>query len=1188
MIGFVNLHQHTQYSTLDSINKVRPLFERAKALGQKALAITDHGNMGAFWEAYNASKATGVKYIPGNEIYFVPKDADRTKEKKTHLVLLAANHTGYKNLLKLTAIGFDKMVEVRFGAGDKKKEFPVVDEDDLRKHAEGIYCTSACSGSILAHNLWKGNKDSAYKYAELLLDIFQERFFIEIQPHNLERVTKSNGAIQSQKWMNDQLIQLAYDLKIPMVTTCDSHYLKMEDEKYHDMMLAIADKTSLSDFNRHRYASQKRCEACVGIGYSQDGSKCEECLGHGFTEHILCPEFYLKSEDEILQWFEENYDRAFGEYLVKNASYIADQCQPPTYMEPTIERLPVFSWKYIEQDPSVAEFKEWLEKNPKLAAKREDIAFAYFKSQIGLLSKIDKGIVPADKKKEYISKLKYELDILESKNFCSYMLIVSDYINWAKANGIDVGPGRGSGVSSLVGYCLNIHEVDPVANNLLFERFVNKQKTAFPDYDVDFASEGRDKVVNYVETKYGGNRYVVHVSNFNRMTPKVILKDIARSLQIGGSASAAFQIANKITAEIPNKVKLPNGKEMEISTLEQAYEYSPKLSAFMTDYPEIEEYAKNLVGIIRAASTHAGGVIISDIPLDEYVPLRKDKTGAWAMHGDKNTAEAVKLVKMDFLGLKTLDILRNAYNMAKAAGIDIPEPQDIPDGDLETYKMLQDGDTLGVFQLEGDTIAPLVGAFKPKSIYDIAIINALGRPALSDEQREDYINRRFRRSKITYPHPLLEDILKHTCGIPLFDEDLLRIGQAIAGWDLSEADGLRKLTKLKEKGADLAAKLEKKFIEDAVNRNGLDSKEVKKLWEEVVVPYAKYAFNLAHAVAYSVLSYRTAYYKKHIPEYFLCAKLNLKEDSASADSDDSVLTIRDSIKTAGIKILPCDINYSTDKYFVKSKYEIVTGLVSVKGVGNCDSLLSKRPFMSFGDLFIRGDPNKTQITALSKVGAFDNLGLSRKFIVDNVDNFDKIVSQIKKDIKEANKKKSKSLDLFAPTTINPLQGLDHEDEKTIIDLFDQRTKNLFVTSGKPEYTPKERILAEKEVFGQFISGGIEDIYPDFFNMHPLMELYKVKDLDNLPSGSVVNMEGVISNIKPITIKSGNNSGKKMAFATFEDLDGQKVDITIWNRTYEEIEKAQLTEFAVIAKFKVSEYNGQNKVSIEVISKRKKG
>lgn len=1161
-IGFTNLHGHTGHSHLDAIIQVDELFDRAKELGQDAIAITDHGVMGGCWEAYKAYKRTGVKYIPGNEIYFCEDLADK-KAKRGHLIILASNYTGYKNLLRLTAEGYRNQINIM------GREVPRVDGNILRKYNEGLFATSACMSSLLADGIFNKKEERAEELAALFKGIFGDRFYLELQPHDLRFVKRNKETKEVLKFnqltLNNELIKIAKKLDVKMVATCDSHYLTPSHEPYHDMIQAISSKRSLEDLNRKRYAYRDPCSKCEGHGYFPIDSKtkCDECQGSGSSHPVRCAEYYLKSEEEVLDFFTKHYSADFARELVGNTAYVNSQCEPPDYIEPNGERLPVFDMKHIKDCDDMQDFLEWRKAKPQLSELPDDAAYLRFRCWKGFRAYC-KGMSKEEKQK-YWDTLLFEIDVLESRHFCSYMLIVSDYIRWAKDNDVYVGPGRGSASGSLVAFFLDIHEVDPIAYGLLFERFQNKFKKALPDIDTDFAPSGRERVYKYVQRKYG-EEHVSYISNISRITPKVAVKDIARSLQIGGDKSAAFRLSNAVTATIPDQVTLPNGKTVEVKTIDMALQHSRDFAQFAKEYPEVIEHAKHLVGLPRNFSTHAGGVLISDVPLPEYAPLRRDKDGAVATQYDKETCEDVGLVKMDFLAIETLDIIKEAYESAQDIGIKLPKYNKVPYGDEKTFRLIQSGRVLGCFQLEGHTLAPLCKPMKPKNIEDIALINSLGRPNCKPSERQDFIARRFGKKKISYPHKLLQPILKHTLGISIYEEDLLKLAQHIAGWGLSEADDLRKLTKYKAKKPEFAAQLEKRFVEDTIKHSKLSKEDANMIWKDVVLPFSGYAFNKAHAISYSILGYRTAFYKAHAPGPFLCANLNARTRSNARNRDEKIEAVKKDIRDFGIKIRPCDVNASKEYYSVVDNKTIVTGLGAIKGLGvkALANIVAHQPYASFADFLCRvpsSSVNKTAIQALAKAGAFDSLGISRKFAFEY---YGKVRDEAKAYVKKLDDSHFEGEDRSKPYE-DYLEGFISSVDKLVND----------------EWPTKEKMVCEKEVLGEYLSGSANDLYPDFFKGGHWDLSFK--SVASMPDKTPVAMEGIIVGVRELKYKKGKNAGAEFGKLTVENLRGETIDVTVWHEQYIKIRKyLKQGDTPIRGMFSVNEYQGEKSLTLNKI------
>ncbi len=806
MKEFVNIHCHTSLgSMLDALISVDDLFDKVKEIGQTAVAITDHGTLAAHYDAFQAYKRTGVKFIPGCEIYFVhsydflPKKegekGKRKRERGKHLVLLAKNEIGYKNLLKVNHIGFEHGVLI-IG-----KVYPRVNWDVIERYSEGLIATSACVGGILSNYILNDQYDKACEAAQRLASIYTSGFYIEIQPHSLE-----DGKI-NQHLVNQQLINIAQKFGIPLVVGVDIHYVSQESEKYHDTLLAIKEAAPVDDPNRFRYEEDQ---------------------------------YYVKTVDEIYDFLVSHYGKDVAEESMANTVKIAAECEFPEYLEVSGNHLPIFEPK-MEKD--YEEFLVWQSKAKIKGPLKEDAAFMRFRIFKGFKRKLKN--LSREEMKNVLLRIKGELAILEGNNFSSYMLIVSDFIKWAKDNDILVGPGRGSAGGSMVAYLLDIHEVNPIEYGLLFERFQNAYKKDLPDIDTDFTSAGRDKVQEYCRDKYGAD-HCAQVSNINTYTPKNVIPALVKSMRnvmpgLIPDGTSYVAISNAIKKVIPEKDA--DGKK--IKTLEHAMSLSPKLRDFSTRCPELMEYADALIGLPREFSTHAAGMVISDIPIVEFAPLRIDKKGSVAVQYEKNRCESIGLVKMDFLAISTLDVIHETFKNIEYLGAEGPKNmEDIPLDDLKTYKMIQDGNTRCVFQLgKSSMMISLCKSIKPKCITDIAIINALGRPSSSAEECKEFIGRHSGKRGVSYLHPSLETSLKETYGLGLFEEQLMGVAKDVAGWGLDKADGLRKLTKLKGKNPKLALQLEVDFIEGTMNEHSISYEKAKEIWDKVVLPFAGYGFN---------------------------------------------------------------------------------------------------------------------------------------------------------------------------------------------------------------------------------------------------------------------------------------------------------------------------------------------------------
>lgn len=934
MIDFVSLHNQTYFSILDSLISPKDLFLRAKELGQTSVAITDHGTLASAWDALKASKETGVKLIMGCECYF-QNNAKNTEDKFRHIVLLAKNAIGYKNLLTINKKGFDQ------GAFLGKRVYSIVDWDLLEKHSEGLICLTACGNGIISQLISNGKFDEAEKTLLKLKSIFNNDLGIEIQPNNMDRGSSFYSDKIDQRFINRKLIDLGKKHNIRIVAACNSHYLKKEDHAVHDVFLAIGSHQPVYSNFRLKYTT---------------------------------PDFYLKSGDEVKSFFSRNFGEEFAEKVCANSVYFSQLCEFPNWIDPKFsnpsgKELPIFP---VKDEADYFEFCQWVSKqSDEIKKLEEDKLFLRYKCFIKFDSRVKN--LTEEQRNIYNARIDEELDVLEYHGFSSYMLIVADYIDWARSNSIAVGEGRGSVGGSLIAFLLNIHQADPIKYNLIFARFHNKEKSSFPDIDTDFAPSGRALVQDYLKKKYGEDN-VAHVSNVNTITPKVYVRDIARSCELGGSRDEAIRIGNDVADCIPS----------DIHSIDDALIKVPLFTEYCKKYPEFIKY-KEICGKYRAWSTHAGGIIISARPLTGLVPLRKDKDGALAIEYDKDKAEENGLVKMDTLGLSTLDIIGQTMKLIKESGKELPpEPLRYEEYDQESYDLVSGGDTFCVFQLgtSGGTI-DLCRRIKPKSINDISYVNSLARPSARD-MRTDFIATKDGRKPFSLLHPNLGRAFNNTYGFGLYEESLMYLAQDVAGWSLHSADRLRKLTKEKGKNPKKAQQWRTEFINDAV-KNSISEEVAKKIWDEVVDKFQGYGFNMSHSILYSMTSYKTAYLKAHYPIEFLMANLMAEVKSNTPDAKTNIEKIKKELKEHKVKIMPPDINTSQLSYTISKDNKLLTGLDALKFVGEdaIKDIIEKRPFKNFYDFMVRIDSRKVRanaIQALAAAGSMDHFGIPRKLI----------------------------------------------------------------------------------------------------------------------------------------------------------------------------------------------------------------
>ena len=1082
---YVSLHNHTELgSPLDGLNTVQDLFGRAKELEMPAVAVTDHGTMTALYDSYKESKKTGIKLVPGCEFYF---STDLTEKKSNHMVLLAKNEIGYKNLLRLNYEAYNNQVRTYM-----TKFTPRITWEHIQEYNEGVVCLTACANGLLSKTIMNGDEKLAIEYMQRLKHIFDGNFYLELQPHCLKT---SDGKVD-QLHVNQTLLRYSHDYDIPYVITCDAHYRDKEHAKYHDFMLAIKDQKAVDDPERFRYGVE---------------------------------DMYLKSSDELMDFFGKDV----AEKGIDNSMKILQMCDEPDYIKPKGPMLPTFPVSYQEDYKDFLDWKK--DSDPNVP---EDKAYLRYKCIEGFREKFENA--SNEDKEKYWDRVKAELSILESKNFSSYMLIVSDYMTWARKN-MPCGPARGSAAGSLVAFLTKITTIDPLKYDLMFERFQNSEKKSFPDIDSDFSRP--DLVKDYIKNKYGVSK-VASISNWSTMSPKVAIKDVARSLRIGGDKSTAFEISNHITSIMPDS-----------DTVKDACAESKEFSKLMAKYPDLYKYASKLEGITRNWGVHAAGIVIGDRPLYEVAPLRVDpRDGLVVTQWEKERCEENGLIKMDLLGLNTLTFMENCIQIIKETTGDVIVIDEIDLNDKETYSMLGRGETAGVFQLES-SLTPLCMKIRPKNVEEISAINALGRPSCNPETRMQYINASTGEEAVRYYHPTMQRALGKTFGVLLYEESSMAIAQDCAGWDLNQADALRKITKLKGKDPELVLKTEAKFIQDCMKFSQMTYEQASHIWTNFLEPLGLYGFNKSHSISYSHTSYHTAWLRCHYPVQFMCALLN----SEDANSDKSQEYINE-CKKMGITVTPPLINSSKRGYSVVGKDRIATGLEAIKGCGEkaLDEVLSLQPFSSIKDFLFRTNArvvNKGIVQSLARAGAFNELGAVGKDIHDNYASY--------------------------RTKLNA--GYDSYVKKNNSDVgFTVDGVNL--NFSKEEWDHNTILMNEKDVLGRTISGSLHEVFDSFFSKNSSI----VTRLDMVPqlrSGIKVKVEAIVnSQIKEFKIKNGPNIGKKFAKYLIEDIHGNTAEMTIWNTEYEQLKTVLKDGIPIKCICRVSEYMGKKDLSLAVMER----
>ncbi len=1014
MSKFVHLHVHSHYSLLDGLPKIDELLDYAKKLGMDSIALTDHGVLYGAVEFFKKAKKKEIKPIIGCEAYIAYEDMHQKRahidNKIYHLVLLVKNEIGYKNLVKL-------LTKAHLQGFYYK---PRIDEELLAKHSEGLIGLSAClNGKIpqlILQNKIKEAKQTALKYKKIF---GSNNFYLEVQNH---------PNIEEQKKVNEALISFSKELKIPLVATNDSHYLKPEDADAQDTLMLINTGADPNDPERLT---------------------------------IKADDFSLTKPEQMIEEFKDIPE------AIENTLKIAEQCN--------------FEFKFGEI------------KLPKFQTPNNETPHQYLKKlcKQGLKKKYGPLV-----KKEIVDRLNYELEMIEKMGFSSYFLIVQDFVNWAKEKRIVVGPGRGSVAGSLVSYVLNITSIDPLKYNLLFERFLNVGRNELPDIDLDFTDRRRDEVIEYVSEKYGKDR-VAQIITFGTMAARAVIRDVGRALNY------TYSYCDQIAKMIPFGHNLDETLA-KIPEFRQLYETDSKAEKLIN-------LAKKLEGVARHASTHACGIVISAKPLDNVVPLQHptQNDNNIVTQYEMHSVEDLGLLKMDFLGLKNLTIIEDTLARIYAIHKKKIDIENLPLNDRQTYKLLQKGKTVGVFQLESAGFQRYLKQLKPDQFEDIITMLALYRPGPISLIPE-YIARKKGKSEIEYLHPKLKEILKETYGLLVFQESLMLIAQKLAGFSLPEADVLRKAVGKKIKKLLLEQK--QKLIEGMKN-NGIEDNIARKIWEWIL-PFARYGFNKSHSCAYSMIAYQTAYLKTHYPVEFMSALLT----SEKADVERIGFLI-DECRKMEIEVLPPDINESWRNFSViPHKKQMRFGLFAIKNVGEgivntiVDERKNNGPFQSINDFISRinsKDLNKKSLESLIKAGVFD------KFTERNqlLHNLEKLLSWNKENQKI---RSNGQIGLFDGT---------------------QTAAEVKIRFENVEPAKKSQKLSwEKELLGLFVSSHPLEDYKAILEKKSV----QIANLDASLSRRNVKIGGIISKIKKIITKTG----KPMLFMTLEDLS-DRIEVVVF-------------------------------------------
>ena len=1055
-MAFVPLHNHSDYSLLDGASQLPAMVARAQELGMPAIALTDHGVMYGAIELLKLCKGSELKPIIGNEMYVINgsiDDPQPKKEKRYHLVVLAKNAVGYRNLVKLTSIS-----HLRGMRGRGIFSRACIDKHLLKKYSEGLIISTACLGGELPQAILRGRPDVARTVARWYQEVFGEDFYLEIQDHGSPE----------DRIVNVELVRIAQELGIQLVATNDAHYLSKQDVEAHDALLCVLTGKLISDEKRLRYTG---------------------------TE-------YIKTEEEMNRLFVDHLEPDVVRQAIANTVAVAEK---------------------VEDYDILGHYQM-----PRFPIPEGHTAVTYLRevTELGLRDRLDlapDASIPAD----YAERMAHELKIMEQMGFPTYFLVVWDYIRFAREQKIPVGPGRGSAAGSLVAYALGITNIDPVTNGLLFERFLNPERKSMPDIDTDFCIERRGEVIDYVTERYGDDK-VAQIITFNRMTSKAVLKDVARVLDIPyGDADRLAKLIPVVRGK-PAKLKAMIGEESPTPEFREKYESDPVVKRWV-------DMAMRIEGTNKTFGVHAAGVVIAADPLDELVPLQRNNDGQVITQYFMEDVESMGLLKMDFLGLKNLTMIEKTLELVEVSSGNRIDPDKLPPEDEETFSLLARGDLEGIFQLESSGMRQIVRDLKPSSLEDISSILALYRPGPLDAGLiPKFINRKHGREAIDFAHAILEPILSETYGIMVYQEQIMRIAQDLAGYSLGQADLLRRAM-----GKKKVSEMQKHrgiFVKGASER-GVDDKVADELFDQMVL-FAEYCFNKSHSTAYGAVTYQTAYLKAHYPVAYMAALLTVNAGAA-----DKVQRYIANCNAMGIEVMPPDVNASlTD--FTPNGDRILFGLSAVRNLGDgaIRQLIRSRniggPFRSLPDLCDRVPSsvlNRRGLESLIHCGALDSMELSANRAQLMAD-LDLLLDWASSRAKDRDSGQGNLFDLMAAP--------DDSDGASDLSLAPK-------AAPVADYGPAEKLKLEKELLGFYLSDHpLKQLTPSARLLAPI----GLGALEEQPDKTKVSAVTMITELRQVTTRKGD----RMAILQLEDLSGS-CEAVVFPKSYARLADHLMTE-----------------------------
>ncbi len=1034
---YVHLHNHTQHSLLDGLTKIPELVSFVESTGMTAIAKTDHGTLSGTIEFYTEARAKNIKPIIGLETYVAARshlDKEPTKDKPNfHLTVLAMNNTGYRNLMQLSTIANLAGMYYR----------PRIDHELLKQYNQGLIILSGCIGGEIGENLVQGQFDKAIAIASWYKEVFGDRYYLEIQDHGHP---EHPSTWQDQVRVNNDILKIGKELGIPCVLTCDAHYLKHEDQEAHEILLCVQTASFLSDEKRMTLKN--------------------------FELHVTDPKEIIK------RWGSSHPE------VIKNTKVIADRCQVDIEVGKIL--IPKFPVPKGESEKSLLQKQVY-----------SGLAWRYGGIDEKKASSLSISQAQKTLPKSILQRAFYELGVIDKMGFNGYFLIIADFMNWGKDQGIVFGPGRGSAAGSIISFALRITELDPLKYDLLFERFLNPDRISMPDIDIDIQDTRRDEVIAYCANKYGTDR-VANIVTYGRMAARNAVRDVARVLQV------PYIESDRLAKMIPPPIQgrhIPLEQSIKDNS-DLKHEYATNETA-----KRVFDLATQLEGTIRSHGVHAAGVVIAPDEIVKFVPLELAQKGVVATQYSMGPIEDLGLLKMDFLGLSTLTIIKNAQRIIKKVYDREIDLEEIPLDDAKTIKLFQDTDTTGIFQFESAGMKRYLRELKPTTFEDIIAMNALYRPGPM-QFIDDFISRKNGSKKIEYFHPKMEDALKATYGVLLYQEQVMQISKDLCGFTGGQADTLRKA--IGKKNMDVMRKMKTEFIAGAI-KNGANEAQMEKFWKQLE-DFAAYCFNKSHSACYALIGYWTAYLKAHYPAAFMAALMT----SDFNDTDRLAIDIA-ACKRMAISVLSPDVNESFLEFAVvpDNTSQIRFSLAAIKNVGRgaAEEILRARqqdgPFIDLSDFLTRINArlvNRKALESLVKAGAFDRFA-DRSTLLFNLDTLVAYSSRL------AKQSRSGQTDLF---------GSNEEVVNT--------KPKLTLQTPEALHTDRAQLLWERELLGLYLS------------QHPLESFAALLSEQTVPinaillghDGRKVTVGGNITEIRIINTKSG----QKMAFVKVEDTFGE--------------------------------------------------